>query len=82
MPVAIAAVDGGAEVRIAIPTFNEVSTDHNPTVENIPAAVEGVVEGLTQAGDASAAIEGISIFAEYTTVEEEWRQFEQFWVQR
>ncbi|MFZ2880740.1 MAG: hypothetical protein WA009_14465, partial [Phototrophicaceae bacterium] len=79
---AIAAVDGGAEVRIAIPTFNEVSTDHNPTVENIPAAVEGVVEGLTQAGDASAAIEGISIFAEYTTVEEEWRQFEQFWVQR
>ncbi|MBK9125127.1 MAG: glycoside hydrolase family 18 protein [Chloroflexi bacterium] len=79
---AIADVDGGAEVRIGIPTFDDVTNAHDPAVENIPAAVEGVIDGLEQAGNTASAVQGVAIYAEFDTDDEEWRQFLQFWVQR
>lgn len=79
---AIADVEGGAEVRVGIPTFDDVTNAHNPAVENIPAAVEGVIDGLEQAAGAASAVQGVAIYAEFDTEEEEWRQFMQFWVQR
>lgn len=78
---AIAAIDGGAAVRIGIPTYADTPA-HDTAVENIPSAISGVIAGLQQAGDAAHVIEGVAIYASWETDEDEWRLFEQFWVRR
>ncbi len=78
---AVAEVEGGASVRVGIPTYADTAA-HDTTVENIPSAISGVIEGLEQAGDAARVIDGVAIYASWETDEDEWRLFDQFWVQR
>lgn len=78
---AVADVEGGASVRVGIPTYADAPA-HDTTVENIPSAISGVIKGLEQAGDAARVIDGVAIYASWETDEDEWRLFDQFWVQR
>lgn len=78
---AVAAISGGAEIRIGIPTYASFGA-HDATVENIPSAISGVLSGIQQAGDAARTIAGVAIYASWETDEDEWRLFDQFWVQR
>lgn len=77
----IAEIEGGATVRIGIPTYADTPA-HDTAVENIPSAISGVIAGLQQAGEAARVIEGVAIYASWETDEDEWRLFEQFWVRR
>jgi hypothetical protein len=79
---AIADVDGGATVRIGIPTYDAETDAHDPDVENIATAVIGVTEGLQQAGDASGVIDGVALYASWEMDDAEWTDFNRFWLQR
>lgn len=76
---AVAELEGGAEILIGIPTYDDQGEIHFATVENIPSAVEGVLRGKQRAGEAAPAITGVALYAEWTTTEDEWRLFNQFW---
>jgi hypothetical protein len=71
---------GGTEIVIGIPTYDAELPGHDPNVETIPAAVEGVRSGLLQAGDAAAFVRGLGVYAGWETDDIEWASFKQSWV--
>jgi hypothetical protein len=71
---------GGTDIVIGIPTYDAEPPGHDPNVETIPAAVEGVRAGLQQAGDAAEFVRGLGVYADWETDETEWAAFKQSWV--
>lgn len=71
---------GGTEIVIGIPTYDAEPPGHDPNVETIPAAVEGVRNGLLAAGDAAAFVRGLGVYAGWETDDTEWASFKQSWV--
>jgi hypothetical protein len=76
---AIDELGGGTDIVIGIPTYDAEPPGHDPNVETIPAAVEGVRAGLLEAGDAAAFVRGLGVYADWTTDEAEWAAFKQSW---
>lgn len=63
------------------PNFREdLPPAHDPDVENIATAIDGVRSGLVQAGEAAEVIRGLTIYAEWTTDESEWAMFYNGWI--
>lgn len=81
---AIAALDigagAGAHVMVGIPTYAEELPGHDPDVENIATAAQGVRLGMAAAGDDAQYIHGVAIYAAWETDQNEWNQFRQSWV--
>ena len=44
------------------------------------AAVQGVNDGLKQAGTAANYVKGLAIYADWTTDDTEWSDFQKAWV--
>jgi hypothetical protein len=65
-----------------IPTYDAEPPGHDPEVENVGSAVRGVLAGLLQAGDAARLVRGLAIYADWTTDDAEWQQFQSAWVNR
>jgi hypothetical protein len=77
---AIASLGGGTEIMIGIPTFDAEPPGHDPAVENVITAVEGVRLGLQQAGDSADFVRGLALYAGWTTDDQEWNDFMGSWV--
>lgn len=77
---AVAALAVDTEVLIGIPTYPAELPAHDPEVENVQTAVEGIYSGLIQAGDAAEVVTGVTIYAEWTTDGQEWSDFQTYWV--
>jgi len=77
---AVAALGGGTELLIGIPTYEAELPGHDPLVENVQSAVQGIVSGLELAGEAAPVVRGLAIYAEWTTDEAEWLDFTNAWV--
>lgn len=77
---AIAALQTNTQLMIGIPSFDAEPPGHDPLVENIASAVEGVRAGLEQAGDAAQYVSGVAIYGEWTTAPEEWEVYRQTWL--
>lgn len=77
---AVDALGGGTEIVIGIPTYGAELPGHDPNVETVAAAVEGVKIGLEQAGDAAALVRGLAIYAGWETDDIEWADFKRTWV--
>ena len=78
----IAALGGGTAVVIGIPTYDAEPPGHDPLVENVTSAAEGVRAGLAAAGDAAAFVSGVAIYADWTTDDDEWAAFRRDWLGR
>lgn len=70
----------GAHVMIGIPTYEAELPAHDPLVENIPSAIDGVKLGLQQAGNDARYVRGVAIYADWETDETEWSQLMMNWV--
>ncbi len=81
---ALAIADLGTETSlvIGIPTFDAEPPGHDPLVENVGSAVRGVELGLEQSGDAARYVEGVAMYADWTTTPDEWAQYQQLWADR
>lgn len=79
--VAELGLDTETDLFIGIPTFDAEPPGHDPAVENIDSAVQGVELGLQQAGDAARYVKGLAIYADWTTDDAEWADFLSAWVQ-
>lgn len=79
--LAVAELNVPTDLIIGIPTYDAEPPGHDPAVENITSAVEGIRLGLGQAGDAARYVSGLAIYADWTTDETEWANFQTAWVQ-
>jgi hypothetical protein len=73
---------GGVEVLIGVPTYPNELPGHDANVENMFTALNGLRQGLEQAGSASRFITGAAIYGGWETDDTEWLQFQQGWVTR
>lgn len=79
---AISELGIGTEIVIGIPTYDSELPGHDTVVENVASAVQGVHVGLQEVGDKASFVRGLAIFADYTTDDTEWSQYESTWVNR
>jgi hypothetical protein len=78
---AVAELNTDTDLIIGIPTYSAAPPGHDPVVENVLSAVEGIKLGIEQAGDAARYVRGLAIYAEWETDESEWTDFQSAWVE-
>jgi hypothetical protein len=69
------------EVIIGLPTYEDGTPSHNPHAENISLGLKGVRAGLASSDEARISVQGVALFADYTTDEREWKIWDDEWIQ-
>lgn len=77
---AVAELQADTRIMIGIPTYPAELPGHDPLVENVPSALEGLKAGLTQLGETAQYVQGVAIYASWETDAQEWAQFKTGWV--
>jgi hypothetical protein len=67
------------QVLIGVPAYEDVPLYSNPEIENIPNAVSGVRAALEESG-AGRCFEGIAVYANWVTDEDEWAAYRRHWL--
>lgn len=75
---AVGAANPKCSVVMGLPTYEDGTASHNPRAENLRVALIGVRNGLAGSYD-SRVWQGVGLFADYTTDDEEWRSFDELW---
>jgi len=77
------AAPAGCEVRMGVPTYEDIAGWHDPATERVTTALTGIRAGLAALREpvapGEAAIRGITIYADWTTDEREWREIDRQW---
>ncbi len=73
---AVSALGQGTVLLIGIPTYDAALPGHDPEVENVVTALNGLRAGLAAAGPAAAWVQGAAIYADWETDPAEWEQFQ------
>jgi hypothetical protein len=78
--VAGALVASGSDARVlmGVPTYEDYGFMHRRGVETIDNALYGIVAGLRGLG-AGGTFEGVALYAEWTTDDEDWAAYERIW---
>jgi hypothetical protein len=81
--VAGALVDSGSHARVlmGVPTYEDFGFMHRRRVETLENALLGVVAGLRGLG-AGGTFEGVALYAEWTTDDDDWADYERVWRNR
>jgi len=74
----LVAARSGARVLVGIPTYDGTGLMHRAGVETPENALLGVVAGLRGLG-LGGTFEGVALYAEWTTDEQEWATYERLW---
>lgn len=77
---AVSELGEGTTVVIGIPTYDSAPPGHDPYVENVISAVAGIRQGLANVGDAANWVQGLALYGEWTTTNDEWQAFRDSWV--
>jgi hypothetical protein len=65
-------------VQLGVPSYDESGIMHRAKVETLENALLGVVSGLRGAGQ-GGTFEGVAIYAEWTTEDQEWADYDLIW---
>ncbi len=81
--VSRAVADGGPNCKVlfGLPTYEDVTLAHNHSSESFANSLRGVRDGLSDAGTVHSNIDGIALFADYTTDAAEWKLYTDYWLQ-
>lgn len=77
---AVARGNSRCRVLIGVPSYDDRTWSHYPSVENLPLALKGVRQGLADRRAVPQTCEGVAIFADYTTTEGKWVQYQRLWL--
>lgn len=76
-------LEASTNILVSIPNYGGASSAHNPEVETMAAAIDGVQEGLRRLNDEeSALLSGIAIFSDEQLSQADWTLFREQWLQR
>jgi len=67
-------------VILGVPTYDNQTLSHHPYAESLKNALRGVEQGLADKDAKLESFEGIALFADYTTDDNEWSQYEEYWL--
>jgi hypothetical protein len=70
----------GHRVLIGIPSYEDVPLYSNPKVENVRNAVQGVRAALEELGTHAECFDGVAIYANWVTDEQEWAEYRESWL--
>ena len=73
---AVSALGQGTVLLVGIPTYDAAPPGHDPEVENVVTALNGLRAGLEAAGPAAGWVQGAAIYADWETDAAEWEQFQ------
>ena len=76
-------VETATEVLVSVPNYGGRSSAHNPAIETMAEALNGVNEGLRRlAEDRRPLLTGIAIFSDEQLSQSDWDTFREMWLQR
>lgn len=67
-------------VLLGIPSYEQGTAGHSNHAETIIMGLKGVREGLSDSQSVVSQFDGVAVFAEYTTNEEEWLVYDRLWL--
>jgi hypothetical protein len=77
------AVDGtDVALLIGLPTYDEKTSTHWPSAENIASGLQGVIHGLNDAKAKPSTVTGVALYAHWDTDSTEWEIYESLWLGR
>ncbi|MBN1965913.1 MAG: hypothetical protein JW910_14780, partial [Anaerolineae bacterium] len=83
---AIASLGSNTRLIMGIPTYDAEPPGHDPAVENVPAAISGVRLGIEQLAEqdegAAGLVQGVGIYAYWSTDLVEWTSYRQLWLRQ
>ncbi|MFN7955339.1 MAG: glycosyl hydrolase family 18 protein [bacterium] len=68
------------ELRLGVPTYEDVAPWHDPRTETVTTALVGIRSGLARLASAPTAVRGIAIYADWTTDADEWARIDGEWI--
>ncbi|MDE2853618.1 MAG: hypothetical protein OXN88_05550 [Chloroflexota bacterium] len=75
--------DSSTGVLVSIPNYGGASSAHNPTIETMANALDGVREGLRRLDEEQhKQLTGIAIYSDDPLSQSEWNTFRDMWLQR
>jgi hypothetical protein len=78
----IAELGISTRVVIGIPAYESILPAHDERIENIPNAVLGIQQALTNHPDQASSLYGVALYADWYMDEIKWEQFRANWVNR
>lgn len=75
-----AAPNTGCRVLLGVPSYDDGTAGHLNQPENLKVALPAVRNGLEQNPANRNSFDGVAIFAEYTTDENEWQDYRHLWL--
>ncbi len=76
-------LEANTDILVSIPNYGGASSAHNPEVETMEAAIDGVREGLRRLDEVERAlVTGVAIFSDEQLSEADWALFREQWLQR
>jgi hypothetical protein len=79
---AVADLGAGTELFFGLPTYDADPPRFDPAVENVASAAAGVRQGVTAVEDNDVFVQGVAIYGDWTTDDNEWDAFRREWVER
>ena len=71
------------DVLVSIPNYGGASSAHNPEIETLRGALDGVNEGLRRLDESSRELlTGIAVYSDEQLAESEWNVIREDWLQR
>ena len=71
--------DGGCQVLMGVPAYEDDEPYHRPDVENIAHGIQGVLQGLDRRDDIPEHFRGIAVYSSWTTDADEWATYQRLW---
>ncbi|MCY3779144.1 MAG: hypothetical protein OXG78_02440 [Chloroflexi bacterium] len=76
-------LETSTEILVSIPNYGGASNAHNPAIETMANALDGVNEGLRRLDDEERAlVTGIAIYSDAELSQSDWNLFSEQWLQR
>lgn len=67
-------------VVFGLPTYEDVTLAHRAQSESFANSLRGLNDGLESPAAVREVVEGIALFADYTTDGAEWKMYQDFWL--
>lgn len=76
---ALAELEEPVELVVALPTY-DAAPEHDPEIENVQAAIQGVQQGIERLGDRRSWVKGVGLYEYKTTDSREWSLYRKYWL--
>ena len=76
-------LESTTDIRVSVPNYSAASSAHNPSIETMRNALDGMTEGLRRLNEEERKrLTGIAIYSDEDLSQADWDAFRELWLQR